>query len=99
MKCLLWILIFLVPCSATAQSPFTAPDRNPEFQDLEPSSLYVPMRDGVRIAMDVLLPKGLQGVRKVPALFKISRRPSRGGRNHFRRRSLLGSARFCASAD
>ena len=36
-------------------------------------SLYVPMRDGVRIAVDVALPAGLSPLRKLPALLKISR--------------------------
>lgn len=73
MKRLLSILILIVPCGAAAQSPFTAPDRKLEFQDVQASSLYVPMRDGVRIAIDVLLPKELPAAKKVPALFKISR--------------------------
>ena len=37
------------------------------------TSLYLPMHDGVRIAVDVLLPKGLPPRAKVPALFKIAR--------------------------
>ncbi|HYL82615.1 MAG TPA: CocE/NonD family hydrolase [Candidatus Angelobacter sp.] len=74
MKRLLWIVALLAASRAEAQAPpFTAPDRKPEFQELQASSRYVPMRDGVRIAIDVLLPKGLPEGRKVPTLFKISR--------------------------
>ncbi len=73
MKRVLWI--FFLTASAVAaspQAPFTAPDQKPEFQEVEASSLYVPVRDGVRIAIDVLLPKELPAGRKVPAVFKIS---------------------------
>jgi len=74
MKQLLAIVVFLAACRVEAQTPpFTAPDRKPEFQEVQASSLYVPTRDGVRIAIDVVLPKGLPAGRKLPALFKISR--------------------------
>lgn len=73
MKRLLGIVVLLAACRVEAQtSPFSAPDRKAEFQEVQVSSLYVPMRDGVRIALDVLLPKGLPTDRKLPALFKIS---------------------------
>jgi putative CocE/NonD family hydrolase len=73
MKHLLWS--FLLVCSAVtaAQTPFTAPERKPEFQEVRAFSLYMPLRDGVRIAIDVLLPKELGSAQKLPALFKISR--------------------------
>ena len=73
MKRFLWIFILLAPCPAAAQSPFAAPEQKPEFQEAQASSRYVPMRDGVRIAIDVLLPKGLTPALKLPALLKISR--------------------------
>jgi putative CocE/NonD family hydrolase len=73
MKRLIWTLLLAVSANAALQDPFTAPVRKPEFQDIQASSLYVPMRDNVRIAIDVLLPKGLRPDQKVPALFKISR--------------------------
>lgn len=73
MKCLLLMFIFMVSAVAVSQIPFTAPDVKTEFLEIRASSLYVPMRDGVRIAIDVLLPKGLRDDQKVPALFKISR--------------------------
>ena len=67
------LVLLLAPYSAKAQSPFTAPNRRPEFQEVQASSVYVPLRDGVRVAIDVLLPKGLPAERKLPALFRISR--------------------------
>lgn len=73
MKRLLCVLLFLTASRTQAQNPFTAPDQKPEFQEIRASSLYVPMRDGVRIAVDVLLPKDLSEGRKLPTLFKISR--------------------------
>jgi uncharacterized protein len=73
MKRLLGILVFLAACCVEAQTPpFSAPERQPEFQEVQVSSLYVPLRDGVRIAVDVLLPKRLAAERKLPTLFKIS---------------------------
>jgi uncharacterized protein len=73
MKRIFWTLVFLAACRGEAQTPFTAPDQKPEFQEVQAASLYVPMRDGVRIAVDVVLPKGLPADRKLPTLFKISR--------------------------
>jgi putative CocE/NonD family hydrolase len=73
MRRLFWI--FFLAASAVAaspQAPFTAPDQKPEFQEVRASSLYVPVRDGVRIAIDVLLPERLPAGRKVPAIFKFS---------------------------
>jgi uncharacterized protein len=66
---------FFLACFAVtaAQTPFTAPERKAEFQEVRAFSLYVPMRDGVRIAVDVLLPKELRSAQTLPALFKISR--------------------------
>ncbi len=67
-------LTFILAASvvAASQSPFTARPQKPEFQEVQASSLYVPMRDGVRIAIDVLLPKGLRTGQELPAIFKIS---------------------------
>lgn len=73
MNRLLMIVILGTALRGAAQAPFTAPGVKEEFKEIQPSSLYVPMRDGVRIAIDLLLPKGLQANQKVPALFKIAR--------------------------
>jgi len=59
MKRLIWTLLFAVSALPAPQGPFTAPVQKPEFDDIQASSLYVPVRDSVRIAIDVLLPKGL----------------------------------------
>jgi uncharacterized protein len=73
MKRLLWIFFLTASgVAASPQAPFTAPDQKSEFQELQASSLYVPVRDGVRIAIDVLLPKELPAARKVPAIFTFS---------------------------
>ena len=54
-------------------NPFHATDQKAEFNLLQDSSLYIPMNDGVRIAIDVLLPKDLPPGRKLPAIMKITR--------------------------
>jgi predicted acyl esterase len=36
-------------------------------------SLYVPMRDGIKIAIDVWLPEGLNPDRKIPAIMRATR--------------------------
>ena len=60
MKRLLGFFLILAGCRVEAQTPpFSASEGHPEFQELQAASLYVPMRDGVRIAIDDLLPKGL----------------------------------------
>jgi hypothetical protein len=54
----------------------------PAYKEASVSSTYVTMRDGVRIAVDVMLPKGEQPVAKVPALLTFTRywRAKDGGR-------------------
>jgi hypothetical protein len=73
MKHILLVLILAVSVLAAPKNPFSAPSQKPEFQEVQASSLYLPMSDGVRIAIDVLLPRGLPARRQVPAIFKISR--------------------------
>jgi hypothetical protein len=72
MQRILWIFILVASAVSAGQSPFTAPNQEPEFQEAQTSSLYVPMRDGVRIAIDVLLPRELRSGQKLPVIFKIS---------------------------
>lgn len=43
-----------------------------QFKGLTTQSLYVPMRDGVKIAIDVLLPKGLPADAKIPAVMEMT---------------------------
>jgi putative CocE/NonD family hydrolase len=57
-------LLLLSACLDTAQ----APTEHPRLQ-----ALYVEMRDGVRIAIDVWLPEDLQADQKVPAIMRATR--------------------------
>ena len=52
----------------TAPAPFSAYQRAPESADVTLRSMYVPMRDGVRLAVDVVLPAGLTAGTRVPAI-------------------------------
>ena len=45
----------------------------PAYREASVTSAYVAMRDGVRIAVDVMLPKGLPPAAKVPALLSFTR--------------------------
>ena len=45
----------------------------PQYKDITTNSLYVPMRDGTKIAIDVMLPKDLPAATKIPALLNITR--------------------------
>lgn len=45
----------------------------PKYKDFEQRSLYLPMRDGVKIAIDVVLPKDLPPGAKLPAIMNMTR--------------------------
>jgi len=45
----------------------------PKYKDIETHSLYLTMRDGVRIAIDVVLPKDLPAGEKIPAIMNMTR--------------------------
>lgn len=45
----------------------------PKYKEAERRSLYLPMRDGVKIAIDVVLPKGLPPGEKIPAIMNMTR--------------------------
>jgi predicted acyl esterase len=62
-----------VIADASDSNPFRARDQKAEFNEVQDSSLYIPMKDGVRIAIDVLMPKDLPPGRKLPAIMKITR--------------------------
>jgi uncharacterized protein len=47
--------------------------REPQYQDITTSALYVAMRDGTKIAIDVMLPKDLPPATRIPALLSITR--------------------------
>jgi uncharacterized protein len=44
-----------------------------QYEELDVHSLYIPMRDGVRIAVDVVLPQGLAKGKKIPAILSMTR--------------------------
>ena len=46
---------------------------SPQYEDLTVEALYVPMRDEVKIAIDVMLPKGLPPDTKIPTIIKQTR--------------------------
>lgn len=45
----------------------------PRYKEFERRSIYLPMRDGVRIAIDVVLPKDLPATEKIPAIMQMTR--------------------------
>jgi putative CocE/NonD family hydrolase len=51
-------------CGATYEGPYATGPL---------TSLYVPMRDGVRIALDVILPEGLEPGQRVPTVLTMTR--------------------------
>ena len=53
--------------------PSTTPLRPPRFKSSTEQSLYIPMRDGICLAVDVYLPRGLAPNEKIPALFAATR--------------------------
>jgi putative CocE/NonD family hydrolase len=67
------LLLFASLSAAAERKPFDAPDPVPEFKEIQVRSVYLPMKDGVRIALDVLVPKDLPAERKIPAILKITR--------------------------
>src|SRR5947207_11520357 len=45
----------------------------PKYKELTERSIYVTMRDGVKIAITVVLPKGLPANERIPALMHMTR--------------------------
>src|SRR5215470_6519220 len=45
----------------------------PKYKEVDEHSLYLTMRDGVKIAIDVVLPKALAAGEKVPAIMNMTR--------------------------
>ncbi len=73
---LLLICFQSVPCTVRGKPKQFAPCENDGrgvYEDISLRSLYVPMKDGVRIALDVVLPKNLPAGRKIPALLMMTR--------------------------
>ena len=65
------------PVEKTAPPPFAFGECRDqslvEFEKVTLRSLYVPMRDGVRIALDLVLPENLPEGRKVPTILIMTR--------------------------
>jgi putative CocE/NonD family hydrolase len=53
--------------------PSTTPLRPPQYKGSTEQTLYIPMRDGVRLAVELYLPRGLASETKIPALFAATR--------------------------
>src|SRR4051794_35980389 len=71
-----FVLLVLCAPHALAQTAATFGSykgAQPRYAGVELHSLYVPMRDGVRIAIDVVLPKGLAAGTKLPTIFDVTR--------------------------
>jgi uncharacterized protein len=69
-----FLILLLLGGGAAAQDPFEGLSTPPPlYNQLQNSSLYVPMRDGVRLALEVLLPKDLPPNTKIPAILRITR--------------------------
>src|SRR5215467_5699583 len=68
-----WMLaVTLYGCAAAPSAPAIAAPRR-VFHDAQVTSRYVAMRDGVRLAIDVLLPQPLGPDDRLPVLFTMSR--------------------------
>ncbi len=50
-----------------------APDRQPPYKKVSTQSIYLTMRDGVKLAIDISLPKELPAGEKIPALLIMAR--------------------------
>lgn len=53
--------------------PTDQPLRPPQYKGATTQRLYLPMRDGIRLAVDLHLPRGLAPETKIPALFAATR--------------------------
>ena len=73
MKLLLSLVLFVGSCLAINKDAFNTPEVPAEFKDVQDSSLYVAMKDGTKIALDVVLPKELSPERKIPTVMRITR--------------------------
>jgi putative CocE/NonD family hydrolase len=53
--------------------PSATPLRPPQYKGSTEQTLYIPMRDGTHLAIDLYLPRGLAPEAKIPALFAATR--------------------------
>jgi len=66
-------LLALAALAGAGDTPFHAPERRAEHQGVVATSRYLILKDGTRIAIDLLLPTDLAAGARVPAILKISR--------------------------
>ena len=84
--CLLLSLTFalgLVPVAGAQTAPAAAQGQaytpsyknytQPQYKSATVTSFYVPMRDGVRLAVDLTLPEGLPAGARIPAIVQLTR--------------------------
>ncbi|MBD3182063.1 CocE/NonD family hydrolase [Candidatus Poribacteria bacterium] len=83
--CILFLLLIIYGCSNKRSSEVMGDvmsislfeiyktQRKPVYKDVTSQSLYLTMRDGVKIAIDVILPKGIPDHEKLPALMIMAR--------------------------
>jgi hypothetical protein len=57
----------------TTQKPFMPYTSSPRYKGYTRRSVYVTMRDGIRLAVDIELPKGLPADEKIPAILQQTR--------------------------
>jgi len=71
----LWSLVLVAPAVGQQPAPLatcSAPATSPNVE-ISRQSLYVPMPDGVKLAVDVYLPKGLAPGTRLPTVFLATR--------------------------
>ena len=56
-----------------ARTTFGKSPRRPPYKGVTTESLYVPMRDGARIAVDVMRPRSAPADLKLPTILIIAR--------------------------
>jgi putative CocE/NonD family hydrolase len=59
--------------NAQEASPFPQYEVSPQYKEVTSQSLYVTMRDGVKIAIDVVLPQDLPPDTKIPTIMNLTR--------------------------
>lgn len=70
------ILVYAFASQAPGQNtiaPSYTGYTEPKYKDANLESLYVPMRDGVKIAIDVILPKDLPADARLPTIMQMTR--------------------------
>ncbi len=74
--CIIFIILCFIAVNASAQRDYAAEFgtykgyTGPQYKGIRTQALYIPMRDGVKIAIDLMLPKNLPADTKIPAIVK-----------------------------